>query len=116
MRIQTNKSALAIALLLVTSPNALASVCPEQFHQVPVPNDASICRSFSDDNTFPAILSFHSPSQPNQLLTFYNAADLPIKTEKKQYDRVLLQATNEQYSIVISHDNQGSQVDILVRF
>ncbi len=113
---QTNKPALALGLLLIKSPYALATSCPNQFYHVPVPNDASVCQSFGDKNTLPAILSFYSPSQPNQLTTFYKAADLAIKTEVNQYGRVLLQAANEQYNIVISRDNQGSQVDILIRF
>lgn len=100
-------------VLLSLSRGVIAqSVCPAQFHTIPLIEDAKFCQQF--DDKLPASLSFHSLVKPDAALTYYlelfgNAEQTTSKGRK------ILQAPGDDWVLVISADGDGSQIDILVK-
>lgn len=90
----------------------IATECPQNLHNLPVPAHVNTCHSFLDD--FPAALSFYSPEAPINLKQFYLDAGVDIAISRQNQGRFILIGQQDQYRIIISQDGAGSQVDLLV--
>ncbi|MCC2617431.1 hypothetical protein LJ739_14355 [Aestuariibacter halophilus] len=89
------------------------SACPTAFHDVPLHPDARWCQSF--DDSLPASLSHFVPQQQQQVIAFYQQSLGDAERQQTVHGRTLLQYSGGQFTIVVSDDGQGAQVDILVR-
>ncbi|WP_188693844.1 hypothetical protein [Bowmanella pacifica] len=101
-----------LLLLGISSPVLAATDCPEQFHQLPLAENASYCHLF--DDTLPATLSYFSALTPAQTLAFYQNRLSDASTSQSK-DRQVLEDKQGRWVVVISADGQGSQVDMLVK-
>lgn len=111
------RALLAGASLLAVSPVSATSqpdtqTCPGAFYSIAMPGDAVQCQRFDDE--MPASLVFHSPMSQDQILAWYQA-NMPQLGVASQFNgRVVLTAQHNAIRVVVSPDNQGSQVDLLV--
>ncbi|MDF2178503.1 hypothetical protein P2G88_09580 [Aliiglaciecola sp. CAU 1673] len=102
---------IAVGVLLGVSSPLFASVCPSDFHQLPVMENASYCQLF--DDKLPASLSYHANQSPQQALAFYQQlTDISVQTEK---DRQVIRHASGNWLLIISADGEGSQIDMLVK-
>lgn len=107
-----NRNSFVFALF-ATGP-AVAAECPGQFFDIPLMDTAKLCSVFDDAK--PASLTYLA-TQPIEVVTnFYQKieADLTPTQSIKQY--TVLTTSNQQYTIVLSPDPHGTQVDLLARF
>lgn len=127
--------ATAMAVLLGCAGNAMAAsedspaalpvpqikICETTFFDIPLPDNASQCQPFSDalksknqeDPDVPASLVYFTPLSTQAVIDFYQA-QLSLNTHAPVNQRTLLVSEDSQIRIVVSPDNKGSQVDILV--
>jgi hypothetical protein len=89
-----------------------ANHCPGSFYQLSISQDARLCQIFADQ--LPASLSYHSDNSPAVTEAFYRAQLTEPSKVTKVKDRILIEYDNRNKIIVISNDDTGSQVDILV--
>ena len=94
-----------------SSKQAIVS-CPAEFQQVKISNDAKQCQAFEKDTS--AVIVYHSPRSPSEILNEYQAAHPLLKPHPPIKGRTLLSSQDKAVRVVISPDNTGSQVDILV--
>ncbi|MAD15802.1 MAG: hypothetical protein CL579_06950 [Alteromonadaceae bacterium] len=88
------------------------TTCPTDFHGIEIPADASACLLFAD--ALPASLTYHSKQTPNDLIALFRQhIDGPISQSLSQ-NRILMRLQNDYKIIVISPDETGSQVGILI--
>lgn len=86
--------------------------CPADFYSVAMPGDAMQCQKFDDE--IPASLVFHSPKNEQQLIAWYQNA-MPDLSVISQYNgRTVLSGASDNVRVVVSPDNQGAQVDLLI--
>jgi len=86
--------------------------CPSDFQQVKISDDARQCQAFDESKT--AVMVYHSPRSPSELLNVYQTAHPSLKTHTPVSGRTLLSSEDKGVRVIISPDNTGSQVDILV--
>ena len=86
--------------------------CPSDFQQVKISDDARQCQAFDESKT--AVMIYHSPRSPSELLNVYQTAHPALKTHTPVSGRTLLSSEDKRVRVIISPDNTGSQVDILV--
>lgn len=86
--------------------------CPAEFQQVKISNDARQCQAFEKDTS--AVMVYHSPRSPSEILSEYQGAHPLLKPHPAIRGRTLLSSQDNAVRVVISPDNAGSQVDILV--
>lgn len=86
--------------------------CPTEFQKVKISDDASQCQAF--DETLTAVMVYHSPRTPNEMLNVYKSAHPALKAHKPISGRTLLSSEDRNIRVIISPDNKGSQVDILI--
>lgn len=86
--------------------------CPAEFQQVKISNDARQCQAFEKDTS--AVMVYHSPRTPNEMLGVYETAHPSLKPHSPVRGRTLLSSEDKTIRVIISPDNAGSQVDILV--
>lgn len=88
------------------------TTCPSEFHSIALSSDAAQCQQFESD--IPAAMVYHTPLTPSQVISFYNERLPMFKTHPAINQRTLITSTKRNTKIVISPDNTGAQVDILV--
>lgn len=86
--------------------------CPAEFQQVKISNDARQCQAFEKDTS--AVMVYHSPRTPREVLGVYETAHPSLKPHSPVRGRTLLSSEDKTIRVIISPDNAGSQVDILV--
>lgn len=104
-----------------TLPVPQIKVCETTFFDIPLPDNASQCQPFSDalkakteeGSDVPASLVYFTPLSTQAVIDFYQA-QLSLNTHAPVNQRTLLVSQDSQVRIVVSPDNKGSQVDILV--
>ena len=95
-----------------TSSKQRVVSCPTEFQQVKISDDARQCQAFEKNIT--SVMVYHSPSSPSEMLSVYQAAHPSLQTHSPIKGRTLLSSEDKTVRVVISPDNSGSQVDILV--
>ena len=91
-------------------PNTIK--CPRVFEQVTIVDNAKLCQAFNKNNT--AVLVYHSPTSPSELVAVYRAAHPSLHLHPAINDRDFLSSDDKSTRVIISPDNNGSQIDILV--
>jgi len=86
--------------------------CPPSFHDVSITDDATQCQQFETQR--PAAMVYHTKQKNDQVVAFYQQGIPSLKVHAPVNQRTLLTSENNHTRIVISPDNAGSQVDILV--
>ena len=86
--------------------------CPAVFHNVAILNDATQCQQF--ETQMPAAMVYHSKQKPDDVVAFYQANMSALAVHAAVNQRTLLTSEHSYTRIVISPDNTGAQVDILV--
>ena len=86
--------------------------CPSSFHDVSITDDATQCQQF--ETQIPAAMVYHTKQKNHQVVAFYQQGMPSLKVHAPVNQRTLLTSENNHTRIVISPDNAGSQVDILV--
>ncbi|MBU3021442.1 hypothetical protein [Aestuariibacter sp. A3R04] len=99
------------------SPALLASsaafqVCPTDFHTVSMPSNATLCQRF--DSGYPATMVFYSQDSQQVLVDHYRDAYPGLEVRSTVQGRTLLTADNNSVRVIISPDNDGSQVDMMI--
>lgn len=92
-----------------SAPNT--STCPSEFYTVPLMANASLCQRFSDK--LPATMIYHAKQMPNAVMNYYLQQDLGLTFESAFRNRKVLSNAENSIRVVVSPDNQGTQVDIL---
>ncbi|WP_394221537.1 hypothetical protein [Alteromonas gracilis] len=98
------------ATQLVNKPSITS--CPTEFQKVKISDDASQCQAF--DESLTAVMVYHSPKTPNEMLNVYLSAHPALKAHEPISGRTLLSSEDRNIRVIISPDNTGSQVDILI--
>ena len=88
------------------------TACPGDFYSINMPGDAVQCQRFDDD--MPASLVFHTPMENQQIIDWYKEAMPELDVVSQFNGRVVLAAQQNNIRVVISPDNDGSQIDLLV--
>lgn len=86
--------------------------CPAKFQKVKISDDARQCQAFENDMS--AVMVYHSPRTPNEMLNVYETAHPSLTPHPPVSGRTLLSSEDKTVKVIISPDNAGSQVDILV--
>jgi len=86
--------------------------CPATFHDVSITSDATQCQQFKTQ--VPAAMVYHTKQKADQVIAFYQNGIAALRVHAPVNQRTLLTSENNHTRIVISPDNAGSQVDILV--
>jgi hypothetical protein len=94
----------------VSKPNT--TPCPSEFHAVTLSLDASQCQQFESET--PAAMVYHTALTPSQVVSFYKERLPKFKTHPAINQRTLITSKERNTKIVVSPDNAGAQVDILV--
>ncbi|MDC8832552.1 hypothetical protein [Alteromonas gilva] len=88
------------------------STCPGQFHDVVVHEAAKQCQHF--DIELPASLVYFVSTSPAALVSYYLTQMPELSRQDTPNERVLLLNPKQNVRIVVSPDDNGAQVDILV--
>lgn len=86
--------------------------CPSEFHSVVLSSDATQCQQFESD--IPAAMVYHTSLSPSQVISFYKERLPMFKTHSAINQRTLITSKERHTKIVVSPDDKGAQVDILV--
>ena len=86
--------------------------CPSEFHSIVLSSDATQCQQFESE--IPAAMVYHTAMSPSQVISFYKEQLPMFKTHPVVNQRTLITSKERHTKIVISPDNTGAQVDILV--
>ena len=109
----TKLSLLALSGLCLNNASAETTDCPEAFLDIPVYYDASHCQVFSSEP--PASMSYHAKTGMEQMLAFYQSKLGDAQTQDKKRGRHILEFSAGNQIIILSNDNAGTQVDILIK-
>lgn len=104
----------AASMSAMATTNALpdVSACPSDFHVLTLPENAKQCQQFDSD--LPATLIFFSASSQQALISYYTEKYPGMTIKSTVQGRTLLTADNDNVRVVISPDNKGSQVDLMI--
>lgn len=94
----------------LTQPDTVS--CPSVFHSVSITNDATQCQQF--ETQVPAAMVYYTKQQPQDVIAFYQDGMSSLTMHPPINQRTLLTSDANHTRIVVSPDNAGSQVDILV--
>lgn len=88
------------------------SSCPSAFHQVVIASNATQCQAFNEG--LPASLVYFTKNSAGETIRYYqdNIPNAHVHTPINS--RVLIVSSDNTYRVVVSPDNNGAQVDILV--
>lgn len=86
--------------------------CPNEFHSIVLSSDATQCQQFESET--PAAMVYHTALTPSQVVSFYKDRLPLFKTHPAINQRTLITSKERNTKIVVSPDNAGAQVDILV--
>jgi hypothetical protein len=101
--------------LTAISEGMMTQSCPDDFFELPLFPEASLCQIFADQLQLPASLSYHAKSDQQSTKEFYQQLLGEAESEETLKGRILMQYQNGEKIIIISEDGNGSQVDILVK-
>ena len=86
--------------------------CPDSFFDVSLMANARQCQQF--DDSLPASLVYFTKHTPKDVIAYYqNAYPQFVKTSPVN-KRTMLAAIDDSVRIVVSPDNMGTQVDVLI--
>ncbi|NVK57673.1 MAG: hypothetical protein HWE26_18880 [Alteromonadaceae bacterium] len=88
------------------------SQCPEQFHNVTIHKAAKLCQPF--DVELPASLIYFVAVSPEAMINYYLTLMPELSRQSEHNQRVLLLDNTQNIRVVVSPDDNGAQVDILV--
>ncbi|GEA12520.1 hypothetical protein [Alteromonas sp. KUL49] len=86
--------------------------CTENFHGVPIAPDAKYCQSF--DGNQPVSLVYFSPNPVTEVVSFYRDTGGNYTETTTVQSRIVLTPSDANHRLIVSQDNTGTQVDILV--
>lgn len=95
----------------ISSPPSTVE-CPKAFEQITIVDNAKLCQAFNKNSA--AVMVYHSPSSPSELLAVYRVAHPSLHLHPAINDRDFLSSDDKSIRVIISPDNNGSQIDILV--
>jgi hypothetical protein len=72
-----------------------------------------LCQIFAAD--FPASMILFIPQTPEEVIQYYLASSDSFVEPKKIKKRTMLKSTDNNTTLIISKDGDGTQVDILVK-
>jgi hypothetical protein len=87
--------------------------CPTLFYEIPIVPSARFCQQFLGVDS--SSLSYHSGLGLEDTHAHYREVLGSPDTQKKAQGRLVLVYQQEQKTVIISNDGEGSQVDILVQ-
>jgi hypothetical protein len=87
--------------------------CPANFNKVSIPVNGKLCQIFAAD--FPASMILFIPQTPEEVIQYYLASSDSFVEPKKIKKRTMLKSTDNNTTLIISKDGDGTQVDILVK-
>lgn len=94
--------------------------CPTSFHGINIPDNARQCQQFDDTNILgntespPFSLVFFLPQPPQQTVTQFRALLPELSDTTEILTRFAMRTSDGKIKVVVSPDNAGSQVDILI--
>ncbi|VEL98254.1 hypothetical protein ALT761_03271 [Alteromonas sp. 76-1] len=86
--------------------------CPTSFFDVSLMANARQCQQF--DDSLPASLVYFTKHAPKEVIAFYQNAYPQFVRKPAVNQRTMLAATDDSVRIVVSPDNVGTQVDVLI--
>ena len=86
--------------------------CPTSFFDVSLMTNARQCQQF--DEGMPASLVYFTKYAPKEVIAFYQNAYPQFVRKPAVNQRTMLAATDDSVRIVVSPDNMGTQVDVLI--
>ncbi|MBF7074930.1 hypothetical protein ISG33_16125 [Glaciecola sp. MH2013] len=90
-----------------------AEGCPESFNNIDIPVNGKLCQIFAAD--FPASMILHIPQTPEEVVNYYLASSDKFVEPKTIKSRTMLKSVDNNTTLIISKDGNGTQVDILVK-
>lgn len=92
------------------------SSCPSMFFNVAIIDSARQCQQFDDSqsDTLPATLVYFTHQPKEQVIAFYQQTYPSFITKAPVNQRTQLSATNGAVRIIVSPDDNGTQVDMLI--
>jgi len=102
----------ALAATSGTSSSPTISSCPSAFHQVAITQNATQCQAFNEG--LPASLVYFTTSSTQDTIRYYQDNIPNANIHAPINSRVLIVSADNTYRVVVSPDNKGAQVDILV--
>ena len=106
-------SLLILSGLCFGHATADTTTCPEAFLDIPVYYEASHCQVFASEP--PASMSYHAKTGMEQMLSYYQSKLGAPQTQDKKRGRHILEFNDGNQIIILSNDNAGTQVDILIK-
>lgn len=88
------------------------SSCEAEYHGVPISPDAKYCQSF--DGKQPVSFVYFSPKPVTDMVDFYLSTNHNYHQTTTVQSRIILSSSEENHRLIVSQDNKGSQIDILV--
>lgn len=86
--------------------------CPTFFFDVSLMTDARQCQQF--DDSLPASLVYFTKHTPKDVIAYYQNAYPQFVKKSPVNHRTMLAAIDDSVRIVVSPDNMGTQVDVLI--
>ncbi len=87
--------------------------CPTSFNNIQVHESGKLCQIFAVE--FPASMIFHIPMKPHDVISFYKSTNPELILSSTIKERTLLKSPDDNKTLIISRDGDGTQVDILVK-
>ena len=114
LKVNVMKGYVIISLSLLPFA-AFSGECPASLQGVVVHEEAKLCQQFSpSEQSNSHSLSYFAPVPPEMMLAYYQQQHSELSLHSTFNDRTLLTMQNDAIRVVVSHDQNGSQVDILV--
>lgn len=86
--------------------------CPASFFDVSLMANARQCQQF--DDSLPASLVYFTKHTPKDVIAYYQNAYPQFVKKSPVNQRTMLAAIDDSVRIVVSPDNMGTQVDVLI--
>ncbi|MDO6567238.1 hypothetical protein Q4561_09230 [Alteromonas sp. 1_MG-2023] len=86
--------------------------CPATFFDVSLMSNARQCQQF--DDSLPASMVYFTKQKPDDVIAFYQNAYPQFVRKTPVNQRTMLASTDDSIRIVVSPDNMGTQVDVLI--
>ena len=90
----------------------VVQTCPASFFDVSLMANARQCQQF--DDSLPASLVYFTKHAPEDVIAFYKNAYPQFAAKPPVNQRIMFAATDNSVRIVVSPDNMGTQVDVLI--
>ncbi|AMJ95625.1 hypothetical protein AVL56_15810 [Alteromonas stellipolaris] len=90
----------------------VVQTCPASFFDVSLMANARQCQQF--DDSLPASLVYFTKHTPKDVIAYYQNAYPQFVAKPPVNHRTMLAAIDDSVRIVVSPDNMGTQVDVLI--